>query len=805
MRKPITLLLLAAAAFAGDFETRYHEAYVLEVVEGDVADAARAYLDLLREKELPRDLRARTEFRFAVTCVLLGRADEARARLAALAADPATSAPMRAQIEEYRKALEDVAPGRELDKELRELKVKLGKQAATFTTPQVFRDFQIMGEAAFPFLRRLLSHPDRILRKAAFRVLCTMDAPGLAAAWKPDLGASEELEAYLVRHADEHKALREHLRAASKEALPALLNRLRTVPFDLAFVAEMARRPGTAAAVIGMVQVQESTDELRSLLETWIRGEDATLASRAAALYVDRELDVRPDLFRVLCRASLSFSAVVRGLRPYAAEMPADVLESTFTWMLENESRRFLQYGLSDVLADALFEGERAGRYEELFWRWLDAASEGPYRGGSIGRHLRTVLVAMPSDRAEELVRKIFSKRTHPYVRALGFERPEDVPLIRAALSVVEEEERKEIVEALADHLEDGPTPAYAAAVAPLYLEHFRLLPGKLGLRFIFLSLALEEEAAAEAARRVLAHVRRLPEEKAVETLWDLFGQDGADDALVSRFRQRMAPLLEEAVQRTRPEVRRHAVLMGIKYLEEHERYSLGGKFGVLVRGLVRRNLGALDHEEDDFDRLEALAEFIPPEVWLPYVKGSIRDMRWLEDHAEQVSRHFEENPAAANRAVVEVVEAWAPGRIELLTGRLIAKGRREIATMLVDEERHVHAGADALEAAMVREDLPLTVVGQLAQALAAVRPTEKLFPVVRRLLASRERDAALLGVTIAKDLGSEELLPDLVKQLDSLDGRVRDNASSAIESILLLRGIKEEFKEQIEKKDAVR
>ncbi len=47
MRNTMLALLLAATgalAQGTDFETRYHEAYVLEVVDGKVADAAKRYL-----------------------------------------------------------------------------------------------------------------------------------------------------------------------------------------------------------------------------------------------------------------------------------------------------------------------------------------------------------------------------------------------------------------------------------------------------------------------------------------------------------------------------------------------------------------------------------------------------------------------------------------------------------------------------------------------------------------------------------------------------------------------------------------
>ena len=94
--KTIAILLVTALLFAGSpawadedaDATRFHDAYVLEVIEGKVAEAARVYLALLGDEAVSKRLRAEARFRFAICAVLLGRADEARAHLTALLDDP---------------------------------------------------------------------------------------------------------------------------------------------------------------------------------------------------------------------------------------------------------------------------------------------------------------------------------------------------------------------------------------------------------------------------------------------------------------------------------------------------------------------------------------------------------------------------------------------------------------------------------------------------------------------------------------------------------------------------------------------
>ena len=71
----VLLVLTTSALAADDARSRFHEAYLTEVVEGKLRDAARAYLDIMEDDGAPATLRTEARFRFGICCVLLGRAD----------------------------------------------------------------------------------------------------------------------------------------------------------------------------------------------------------------------------------------------------------------------------------------------------------------------------------------------------------------------------------------------------------------------------------------------------------------------------------------------------------------------------------------------------------------------------------------------------------------------------------------------------------------------------------------------------------------------------------------------------------
>ena len=171
MLTSVTCLLFAASSALAqetDADTRFHRAYEQEVVEGKVADAARVYLEMMRDEKVPERLRAESKFRFAVTAVLLGRADEGRAYLAELVKDATTPETLRARAAEYLDAAKGIGVGSELDKKLQSLVFDLARIAPNDTSnmgvPAPYRDFEVIGRQSIPFLRQLLQHSDPALR-----------------------------------------------------------------------------------------------------------------------------------------------------------------------------------------------------------------------------------------------------------------------------------------------------------------------------------------------------------------------------------------------------------------------------------------------------------------------------------------------------------------------------------------------------------------------------------------------------------------------------------------------------------------
>jgi len=65
----------------------------------------------------------------------------------------------------------------------------------------------------------------------------------------------------------------------------------------------------------------------------------------------------------------------------------------------------------------------------------------------------------------------------------------------------------------------------------------------------------------------------------------------------------------------------------------------------------------------------------------------------------------------------------------------------------------------------------------------------------VRRLLAAADAGLVRAGIKMARGLGREELVPDLLAKLDSMHADLRTEARNAIDSILELRRIKEEVR----------
>ncbi len=285
-------LLRSARADEPDAETRFHDAYVLEVIDGKVADAAKAYLALVEDERTPPRIEGEARFRFAVCAALLGRPDESRARLASLVADPATSPDLQTRARTYLDALQGQEVGSELEKKLQSLVFDLARAplAGPDAVPPVYRDFEVLGDKAVPFLRGLLHHPDVTLRAHAFRLLCRMREPGMGAAWTPEIGVGSrgswfgiDVTSYLNAQPNEKEAFEKNLlgRSDSEDAsaLRVLAGRA-DFHFSRETVRALAAREGVKELAPALLA--SPMGDGADLIRTWLEGDDPVLATAAA-------------------------------------------------------------------------------------------------------------------------------------------------------------------------------------------------------------------------------------------------------------------------------------------------------------------------------------------------------------------------------------------------------------------------------------------------------------------------------------------------------------------------------------------
>ncbi|MEM8885835.1 MAG: hypothetical protein AAGD14_17355, partial [Planctomycetota bacterium] len=206
--------LLTILLFANTGAQRYHEAYILEVVEGKVAEAAKIYAELMTDARGTAGIRQQAEFRFAICCALLGRPDEARARLARLSNEKWLLESLRPQIVEYRKALDGVGTGTALQARMEELTLELAKVSEHAVNPPIYRTFEVIGKPAIPHLKKLLDHSDEGIRTHAVHLLARLDVPDLISLFDPSRVAPVQgVARYFRRHPDQIPELERKLRA----------------------------------------------------------------------------------------------------------------------------------------------------------------------------------------------------------------------------------------------------------------------------------------------------------------------------------------------------------------------------------------------------------------------------------------------------------------------------------------------------------------------------------------------------------------------------------------------------------------
>jgi len=845
-----TLCLVAAGllwsstvrAEEADADTRFHDAYVLEVIEGKVADAAKVYLVLMRDEKVSKRLRAESRFRFAICTVLLGRPDEARAHLTALIDDADTPKAVRTRAETYRTSISDMELGTELDKKLQALLFDLGRAdpGGMPVTRDAYRDFEIIGKPAVPFLKKLLQHSDVNLRRHAYRLLCRMDEPGMGAAWAPDLlifthGFRNDFLAYLQEHEPEREALEARVLALGKPGLERIRS-LSTGPalFSHDFLrrfAESKIAPKAAVAWLGT----SIDDGAFDLLVTWLDGPDAALGDAALdwLLRYGRgharadEAFYRKAMERLLERLGEPKTPIsggaIEGFRLLGARMPAGAILAVIERLMDEIERDVEQPDVfhPDVtlirsVASGFDQVEKtpaeAKAYAALLLRWIAANDKGNEilrkRGKSgeflpvrdLARHLRNALMRMDDERAEETIRRIFSEpgraeHLHWIVALPRLADARSVRLWAMAVAAAPAGSRKSLLTRMQPQSMPKPN---AEALTALNAAHRGLLevltPAEARLAFAGYGHIFDGQSA-EAAQRdflaVLELARSLGDEKRRAVRDSLFA------ASPEFFNEVLAPLAAAQWERFDTDERRRLLKSAFSYLNWNiPDVATRDRARAAAASVIRPHVA----EVEPRSLLLGLGRHpkrYPIEAWLPLVPEGL--IRWhappfpTEDYEESdiVARRMLEDPANVNGTVLGYVRRRCSAEAQReIFDRLLRSDdgeHRVLALLLLDPDGQP-ASPGALEAYLTKElasqPPDLSRLRRAGRKLLALRPSEALFPVARLLLRSTEPREILAGISMADSLGRADLVPDLRPHLKSMNASVRVAARKALAAI---------------------
>jgi hypothetical protein len=836
----ILAALLALAGVSGGQEpgpeARLAEAYVQEVVEGQVAEAAKVYLDLLGDDAVPPGVRAEARFRFAVCAVLLGRADEARAHLATLLADAEAPAALKARAQEYARTVDGLGVGSELTRKLESLVFDLGRVSPIHYqgVPPVYRDFEIIGPAAVPFLRKLLAHPDLELRRHAFRILLRMGADGMVEAFTPEIGVwaqmAEEAGQWLKGRPGQAAAFEKVLLALPDgEFTRAVGHADQFGPLTETFLRAVADRVPDSAP--GLVDRLGSHEGEMALLIEWVRSDVDGLARGAARVLVDRlgrgtlgEVPP-PELFPTALERLVEGFKVWRGaggyldpaLSRWADAVPAaavlDWLEAAFEQLRtekDTDSRKLLGVAANTLLSKLEGRLEDPGdpargaaillrRAEEIDAFVRESVKHGyrpnepddPFVAG-----LALLMRALPETERREFARRVLCVEGRENAgRYAGIFAPfgeEDLPDLLALWPSLPRTVQSALLPKVfagdPTTWEEGKARRFLAAVPDL------MRPADAATRKILLETALSKL------------LYRLPVEEAATTLVRLRESTREFDAYQTfqRFvaKTSFPPFLPAAIPALLPladdALRTDLLNVSLAWLEAARRGEI--QVPEAVRdGLARVVLSSLPEipvviwwEEVNCDPVR-----FPPTEWVPRawppseLLGTKQkpplggDQLAIDRAAEQLAGREEVNASI----LVFIKRCASPGLATKLAEDLLRRGGRSLL------EVHGYLGP-LMRPEVVEEELgrilageapDLELVAALTVDLGDRHPSERLFPAVRALLGSDDKDLLLTGIRLARRLGRPDLLPALATKLDSLDPEIRDEAKAATDAILEL------------------
>lgn len=860
--------LLATPAFAGDAtaEDRYHEAYVLEVIDGKVADAAKSYLALIEDKTAPGFVRHEARFRFAVCTALLGRSDEARLQLGELLRDAEASADLKSRAQEYLEALRNVGVGSELDKKLQTLVFELGRAPLSGDLPAVYRDFEVIGDPARPLLRSLLDHSDSTLRAHAFALLCRMSEPGMVEHWTPEIGlgrgfAADALRAYLTRYEGSQAALEKRLMALDDEGFVKAFGSAYWMSFSVDVLRAAASRGAPATVAVYQLGVRRTLPGTAELAVEWLTGDDDALSLETAKWIVEGHGNAGPAidlpqqhlplLARRLAELDRTFprtpperpgnrpnntqefaaTSLYELARAADASIVLDACEIVAGAEAPDErdmNRHVLWNFLFDALADALDDRSAqeidGARYAQVLKRLIERQAEylrvHPERSQGLGipwgncvRHLSVALDRLPADAAQAW--------TTWLLEGPGAGRE---PRLLAAWPIATEAQRKVVV----DRIVALPSPARTLAVQYQMDRASGTSIDEPLARVVTAALPSVIAGPADFSSGV---VYRLPEcfsalapSDAIRALTAAF--EAVEDLASGRNQKVVAALLGEMHSRTdvlymtdvlapnldrvwaslaqAPRLRERALLVLLQWIgaDAERKVDLGSARDTIASFLLahaeetqKATGGGMLRYPDLFPLVRVIPASGP---------GQVRTARAIDDPGvRQAVDAFLADPASLNEATIAFLGAVTPPEsmhdalVRLI--REVPSDRLELILRYAPKQVRDPAWFDALAETVGRltaaPDSDLRALARATTDLAAERPSVELFGAVRRLLTSGIGGRVVAGIQIAKSLGREDLLPDLVTLLDSLDDGLRNQAREAIDAIVELRRLKQEAK----------
>ncbi len=835
----LVFVLTAAPAFAGesDSEQRFHDAYVKEVIEGEVAPAAKVYLSLMRDEDAPVRLRAEARFRFAVCAVLLGRPDEARIELSALIVGDETPKSLRTRAEAYLKRISAIGVGSELDKKLQELVFDLARVEPGLNV-ETYREFEVIGKASLPFVRKLLTHDDVKLRRHAYRILARMGEPGLGARWKSEIGfhgsgMSWDLQRYFDKRSEELQALEKTLTALDDNTLYFRLREFNPSPrFSLAFVSELIGRERVRDQ--GFAYLSRVGSVRWPSLADWLQSSDAHLQDRTARWVIgawarapaEMQSSMFPHVVRSAARTGLA-SQHRNSLFKWAQSRPVDQLLGLLeelvamseTWPEDRSPLAApVANGIADMLARPLDEQlEKTAdfdTYVALLRRWLalepafkERAKKHGHQvamlGSSMRAHLGQALERASWSTAEGLCEWLFEGPMRGHAQSLAASLTQartarGIYLIRVGLEKAPVGARKN----LTSLFHATPQQPESAEVAKALVESMPKMLHTVGLRGIstplrrYTSYALA--VSDEDRRKHFERLVRVPaqpgvSEKNYHLLSSVLGspsQRREELRTRTRFLSSAVVPVYDALWSELSEAARHDVIYQCatyhRLTQNDEEMSADRD---LLAAFVRRHFDAVTN----WDSLIHDSEAFPHELWIPLTPYAqvLRHMFGSET-ADRAAKAMTSDLATVNSSVLAYIKRNCSDAVRTAQfDRVVTEAPmrvRKLAIRRLDTATGAPASVAAIQACLYAElkkpKPDAELVASTAELVLKLRPSESLFAAARVLLQSEDRARILDGIQIAASLGRPEMLADLVSLLDSMDSAVRTRAKAVMDGI---------------------